>query len=545
MGDKKKKLVYHIVARWSGPDSGWVGRELIYTEYRHALGLADGRKPRQKYFPGFQDYLRKLAQEKKIETTDGLWQARINVDKLIKPSWKGWGGKYKSKALVGRSLGAFNADRFAEKAKEVWRANNQGDFSFEESIWHDTLQRAPEQQQPLLKKLFAILKYGQLQYRSDSRYPSFEPWPHSLAAALSHGGRIMVQLPPSDEWDLLDAGIMADDFMMWFLEGGVEWDFRMATHSIHPNLKSKPSSPKRKWLKEKKGSWGPMQHIGINLALGGNNRRSKFAEFWSSNPSAEPNGRHGHMYLGYLHPFRETKTLRPPPNWECYRGFLIGIEGSTPLLRDVVGHYHGPKATSSIMKVAGGIKWTFVNILEKPGEYDCMFVNLARRELLRNVMQRWKNIQPRIVRENTDGYAPPRERIGGLMPEVKDDKDEEYGIAGRKKRSGLLPKPDDSRRAFRPRPAKIANRKPIERMPSQGKFEMIKALSKYKLKRQAVKMFNEVKPDEDGIRNYAQTIREWILQRSPNPEEAARLYEIALKLDRDDWVEIDRETSKK
>ena len=228
-------------------------------------------------------------------------------------------------------------------------------------------------------------------YRTSTK-SNFKAWPYSLATAVSHGGRILIQLPPQPK----DKIFAEDDpFIKWLL-GGATTKGRTATHGIQDKsfrfYKGKAGGLQDKLIAETKG-WGSafgMQHMGLNIALGGQGNRSPYAGFWegvggrpSTAQTAKADGRHGHVYLGYLTGSRPYILWGQNPP----RGLLIGVEGSSPLLRDVVGHYHGPRGGASVMKVAGGIKWKHLTLANKPGEHDCMFVNLGTENAVSKIKE--------------------------------------------------------------------------------------------------------------------------------------------------------------
>lgn len=285
------------------------------------------------------------------------------------------------------NLGIFKIDDFANRFADIWEKNNDGDFEFEIRNWQNTLGQDGTADGCVTKRLFAVLKYGPLCYRR-SPTDSFEPWPYTIATALSHGGRILIQLPRYKNRKVYFA--KDDPFMQWLLGGSMELaKSRHATHGI------REVTDKSHGIKEVAEVHGwearllplGMEHLGLNIALGGRGRNSPYGEFWDTQPlqyisdakQVKADGRHGHMYLGFLPGWRKMGGLwgKTP---HC--ALLVGIEGSNPLLRDVVGHYHGPNASSSIVKVAGGIGWKHLTIANKPGEYDCLFVDLSDESAL-------------------------------------------------------------------------------------------------------------------------------------------------------------------
>ncbi len=202
----------------------------------------------------------------------------------------------------------------------------------------------------LVRRVFSILYYGRMFVKRKSRY---EPWKKlggPIATALSHGGRVLVQLPHTPAAD-------KDKFWKWL------WPQpqarKAATHALSQRKDPILLGGTRKlYLEEGKGfidgfarsATNRGQHFGMNVALGGEGK----ANPWTGN-RISADGQHGHLYILYYAPL---------PNE--YGGLLIGCEGSAPTDRmakgikhgmDQSGGVHNWQAKSSKYSPTGGLKF--------------------------------------------------------------------------------------------------------------------------------------------------------------------------------------------
>lgn len=87
----------------------------------------------------------------------------------------------------------------------------------------------------ILRRIFIILHDG-LKYREDQKQNIFKDWDESVAVALSHGGRVMINLPPikQDENE--------NEFIQWLFGASPESDLTRKPQSYNkikdPNNKS-------------------------------------------------------------------------------------------------------------------------------------------------------------------------------------------------------------------------------------------------------------------------------------------------------------------
>ena len=231
----------------------------------------------------------------------------------------------------------------------------------------------------LIQRIFTVLAHGGLMYREDPDKADWKSWAgfkQPIAAALSHGGRALIQIPPGK-----------DDKVYDFLIKQTNPKFPTRPFATHGTslLKLPEEFPKypniKKRIKEEKGFGTAIKqfltpdtiHFGINVALFGAGQTNP----WSINTVAA-DGSHGHLYIHY----------RPPTEMHC-GALLIGCEGSQAGHTDQFGHAHDAKASSSEFSPTGGLKWR--DIEQGPGASgqaaDTLFVDLAAKGKLEAVLK--------------------------------------------------------------------------------------------------------------------------------------------------------------
>ena len=251
--------------------------------------------------------------------------------------------------------------------------------------WQDMLLNQDKGANEIVTKVFCVLHVGALIYRPRSVSSAWLEWKHPIASALSHGGRIIVQLPQADTTALGYTKITEHDDTFWnWLTGGVggrekaKFQKRVATHglTVLATAQDCPGNSK-KYLKEEKGFTQPLaprnvgfvgnnrdehhRHWGMDLALFGMNQ-PRLVD-WMGNVDGD--GSDGHMYLYYMAPKPHRRG-----------GLLLGCEGSRAQVYDAFGHYHSALADSSDISPTGGSKWRLLG--EGPMDAkDDLFVDLT------------------------------------------------------------------------------------------------------------------------------------------------------------------------
>jgi hypothetical protein len=214
----------------------------------------------------------------------------------------------------------------------------------------------------LIRNVFGTLYYGKLFVWRDNTYLPLSQLGAPIATALSHGGRVLIQLPMVSS---SQEGCHQDEFWHWF------WPHpqrrMIATHSISPRegyaLKLDDQG---RMLHLHEGGLSPLargHHYGMNVALGGIGNENPW-----SRQMIFPDGRNGHLYIYYL-----------PPTDREYGGLLVGCEGSAPYERawtsthrgllpdtmDQTGHEHTVWADSSKYSPTGGLKFADTKVVGK------------------------------------------------------------------------------------------------------------------------------------------------------------------------------------
>ncbi|BBD52858.1 hypothetical protein NIES204_01150 [Planktothrix agardhii NIES-204] len=255
-----------------------------------------------------------------------------------------------------------NKEQFKEtiygKDTEMWEKTLEGKPDNAKPEFQEQAQKYSEQTESaknILQRIFIILHDG-LKYRKDEKEPFEKDWPAQTAVALSHGGRVMVKLPP-----LADNTKDRNEFINWLLgNDSQEKDKRGST--LKPNQAKKENTEYHKakvdtriasthdinidnkgTFKELKGnnfSKGQSEeHYGMDIPLGGLGQED------IAGGVILPDGSHGHMYIFY-----EPPTLDKPG------GLLIGAETSRMAHADIYGQYHDATGTSSEFSSTGTSK---------------------------------------------------------------------------------------------------------------------------------------------------------------------------------------------
>lgn len=215
--------------------------------------------------------------------------------------------------------------------------NDQQQFELDVAMWYGSLTRGSAAEVAFLKRVFTVLYHGGMFYKGVVNWQTWASSDIPIAAAISHGGRVLIQLPKA-------SGIDAEGFFNW-LDGGdkiISSNSRLAaTHGIEPlsyvAMQPLGGGHRHRVNEVKKGDL----HYGVNIGLGGSGNYNPF----SGNRIAA-NGEHGHLYVFYR-----------APTADDYGGLLIGCEGSAPIdswdNRDSVFHTRGGSGRSGYAGVAG------------------------------------------------------------------------------------------------------------------------------------------------------------------------------------------------
>ena len=275
-------------------------------------------------------------------------------------------------------------------------------MKWDADIWRETLNKGvsiePGKRQ-LIENLFKIMRFGGVYVRSSRNAGDWAPFPYAIASLFSHGGRVMVQLPKLDAFE-----IAGQSFWQWFTAGCTNIIQRVGTHSVS-DLGDNPqylTGGVLKYVVEKSGlKYGAKQYFsgsralgdrgsyGVNIALGGYGNSSI-----ASNRVLTDDGSCGHMYIYYM-PATQTKV-------GC---MMIGLEGDAPGCWGDTGNFHSwnigfidkmrKNKPNKDMGLVTGFKWKRVNKAQggtmKVGDKDSRLVDLTRVGWQRIREMPWQN----------------------------------------------------------------------------------------------------------------------------------------------------------
>lgn len=227
-------------------------------------------------------------------------------------------------------------------------------FDLDAAMWYGAIATGPNSLVAL--RLFHVFYYAGVIYNSGRG--TWGDWSDNpfgnLASLLSHGGRVLVQIPTTNKG--------GDALWRWLqLEDKVS-QRGFATHGLVHSSPSPLIRGHMAYLTEKgggmTGKWqsikGHIQnrHFSFNVALGGEGNRNPFS---ASNDDTKArytlikgDGLNGHVYINYL-----------PPTADAVGGMLVGCEnaehgkGKNP-------HTNAGHGLGGAQKVSatGGLKWT-------------------------------------------------------------------------------------------------------------------------------------------------------------------------------------------
>lgn len=216
----------------------------------------------------------------------------------------------------------------------------------------------------------------------------------SVFSKLSHGGRVLIEIPPTTEhhrhdlWHFVTAGTtvsnhdsMHNDNVSKNKKSGAVITSRVAaSHAVDVSADGcKEIKLYKNSSKDLRRMVQPNAHWGMNLALG-------YGEKNYAGKPIESNGSNGHLYLNYQAP---TENL---PG-----ALLIGVEGSEPGKTSAYGFKHDFRALSAPVSPTGGMKWSNPKLqaqyreafaTEPPAKIGAFKVNCTpeRMELIRRVV---------------------------------------------------------------------------------------------------------------------------------------------------------------
>jgi len=263
------------------------------------------------------------------------------------------------------------------EAKCGTRDGTAAQFEWDARMWYGAMiSPGSAEIGAFLRRLFTVLFYAGISANTGTEdlpvWQDFNsPWPGAytgipVAAALSHGGRVIIQLPMRTSYSN-----PARDFWNWLIEGGVAEARSAATHAIAERERAILLVGNRVLrLKEQRGKAAGMRgflkgkfveenHYGVNVPLGGAGRVNPF-----SGNQISADGSHGHVYLYF-----NEKSVG-----QCGT-VMVGCENSAPHAMSQTGVMHDWRAISEDFSPCGTLKWPKMMFGPAP-KADAMVVDL-------------------------------------------------------------------------------------------------------------------------------------------------------------------------
>ena len=319
-----------------------------------------------------------------------------------------------------------------EKDTKMWEQTLDNQTNSED----ESLEKYKEQTESansILRRIFIILHDG-LKYREDEKPNIFKDWDESVAVALSHGGRVMINLPPikQDENE--------NEFIQWLFGASPESDLTRKPQSYNkikdPNNKSDHYKAKvdtriasshnvnvtESSLEEEKsntfdvkgktGLKSTIKHYGMDIPLGGLGNEDLAGDV------ILPDGRHGHIYIYYR-----------PPSLTLPGSVLIGAETSRMAHTDVFGMYHDQRGAPAEFSSTGTSKGGRIG-----GEFGGRVVDYTKtgtktekhligKDTTKNVLEvkdpNWLQQLREAEEKVKDGLITSKELVGKASKEVE------------------------------------------------------------------------------------------------------------------------------
>jgi len=257
-----------------------------------------------------------------------------------------------------------------DKLQELNRRPNVQQYHLDAALWYGAIETGPCSD--ILRKLFHIFYYAGIIYWAGTAWDDWSNNPANVASLLSHGQRVLVQIPTSSKG--------GDALWPWLTETDKIAHRAGATHGqSHESTPFKPLiSGHYKKVSEKHGKPQSLsglilrRHYGFNVALGGKDNRNPFSAANNDQKRTylpiKADGRNGHVYINYMSPSKDAVG-----------GMLVGCEnaqfgkGENPHTKAV----HGLGARQQV-SACGGKKWSDWNCGPRQ-EYNGFICDLTDR----------------------------------------------------------------------------------------------------------------------------------------------------------------------
>lgn len=281
-------------------------------------------------------------------------------------------------------------------------------FKRDLEFWSECFENCDVERKGILRRIMVTIKYGGLLYRNHEN--RWKKYPYPICTTLSHGGRILIQLPMFDLQSMKSLNVQEDQyrnaFWNWILtgdpnksgireivstrtnseecrkEGKVVFKRVSSTHTIQ-DLEKPMNLPfgRKLFICEEKGYslrmkdtktnyissndyiYSHHKHWGMNVAMGGEGNISLCGE------RILANGSFGHLYLYHQAP----KQFRNG-------GIMIGFENCEYGFTSQFGEKHGMKGKSLEFTPTFSYKWTRLKQKEKevPVPINGMLIDLTQ-----------------------------------------------------------------------------------------------------------------------------------------------------------------------
>lgn len=239
-----------------------------------------------------------------------------------------------------------------------------------------------DEKRKIIQRIFSVLKFGGLSYRrsaspiaGDPTANVFVPWDKPLAAALSHGGRVLIRVKHLAYGLIYPHPDYAYQHRLWnwIVTGRFDPSPAALVNEAAKLLPRAASTHEIKFDAEGPYEGKPpitntTNNYGMNVAIGGEG-----GDDADGNPILA-NGLHGHLYLRH-------DLAREPNDFDC--AMLIGCETTRPMDFEGdggeghLGTKHSLWGVAQPVSVTGGNKWEEINDPNgKPGKLDCMRVDI-------------------------------------------------------------------------------------------------------------------------------------------------------------------------
>jgi|GEM_PF-5174595 len=290
-------------------------------------------------------------------------------------------GNIPAKTIHGTAAaGSTNMD-----ARLTWlhHRTEQQQFELDVAMWYGLMHSATANaaKVSMVQRIFQVLHWGGLFFKRGGVWSPWHGTGMPLAAALSHGGRVIVQLPP---------GLKANQFWLWLWNGGAVGGGGLtpganqrsaATHGATYRANPQRIGTKLCFYDEDKlSAVNPRahssKHFGVNIGVGGDGHTNPF-----SGLQIDDSGSHGHLYIYYRNEVAENSlcmlSCEDSAPMDRYQGTWQGIWNGQYAVGQT-GHAH-KFGGAGAFTATGGKTWDQAGwtATGPDTKYNCMFIDLS------------------------------------------------------------------------------------------------------------------------------------------------------------------------